>query len=149
MVIQPTTTMSEQVEPVNIQGQPLCRGTRSRRKNIDDGNEILAAGFSTRAIHIGSEPNESTGAVIPPISLSTTYQQTAIGVHKVLSSISIPFNMELTFFLIFLLGVIVRVLNIRDPETPIAMHSNVPSRLLRQVGRTRSLLHLGLLRRLQ
>jgi cystathionine gamma-lyase len=40
-------------------------------------------GFSTRAIHVGSEPNRETGAVIPPISLSTTYKQDAIGVHKV------------------------------------------------------------------
>ena len=40
-------------------------------------------GFGTRAIHVGSEPNPETGAVIPPISLSTTYKQNAIGVHKV------------------------------------------------------------------
>jgi len=40
-------------------------------------------GFGTRAIHVGSEPNEETGAVIPSISLSTTYKQSAIGVHKV------------------------------------------------------------------
>lgn len=40
-------------------------------------------GFSTRAIHIGSEPDPITGAVIPPISLSTTYKQDAVGVHKV------------------------------------------------------------------
>ncbi|KAF8198494.1 Cys/Met metabolism PLP-dependent enzyme-domain-containing protein [Pholiota molesta] len=39
-------------------------------------------GFGTRAIHVGSDANEETGAVIPPISLSTTYKQTAIGVHK-------------------------------------------------------------------
>ncbi|KAF9479850.1 hypothetical protein BDN70DRAFT_981821 [Pholiota conissans] len=39
-------------------------------------------GFGTRAIHVGSEANEETGAVIPPISLSTTYKQQAIGVHK-------------------------------------------------------------------
>lgn len=39
-------------------------------------------GFSTRAIHIGSEPDPVTGAVIPPISLSTTYKQDAVGVHK-------------------------------------------------------------------
>jgi len=39
-------------------------------------------GFGTRAIHIGQEPDPSTGAVIPPISLSTTYKQSAIGVHK-------------------------------------------------------------------
>lgn len=39
-------------------------------------------GFSTRAIHIGSEPDPTTGAVIPPISLSTTYKQDEVGVHK-------------------------------------------------------------------
>lgn len=44
---------------------------------------IRLDGFGTRAIHVGSEPNPSTGAVIPPISLSTTYKQEAIGVHKV------------------------------------------------------------------
>jgi len=42
-----------------------------------------ADGFGTRAIHVGSAANEETGAVIPPISLSTTYKQEAIGVHKV------------------------------------------------------------------
>lgn len=40
-------------------------------------------GFGTRAIHVGSDPNPVTGAVIPSISLSTTYKQDAIGVHKV------------------------------------------------------------------
>ncbi|KAJ8469257.1 hypothetical protein ONZ51_g9119 [Trametes cubensis] len=39
-------------------------------------------GFGTRAIHAGSEANEETGAVIPPISLSTTYKQDGIGKHK-------------------------------------------------------------------
>ena len=40
-------------------------------------------GFGTRAIHVGSEPNSETGAVIPPISLSTTYKQDGVGIHKV------------------------------------------------------------------
>lgn len=39
-------------------------------------------GFGTRAIHIGSVASAETGAVIPPISLSTTYAQSAVGVHK-------------------------------------------------------------------
>ncbi|KAF5383286.1 hypothetical protein D9615_004800 [Tricholomella constricta] len=39
-------------------------------------------GFGTRAIHVGSAPSKETGAVIPAISLSTTYKQDAIGVHK-------------------------------------------------------------------
>lgn len=39
-------------------------------------------GFSTRAIHVGSEPSSETGAVIPAISLSTTYKQDQVGIHK-------------------------------------------------------------------
>lgn len=39
-------------------------------------------GFGTRAIHTASAPSADTGAVIPPISLSTTYAQSAVGVHK-------------------------------------------------------------------
>ena len=40
-------------------------------------------GFGTRAIHVGSEASEETGAVIPAISLSTTYKQHGVGNHKV------------------------------------------------------------------
>jgi cystathionine gamma-synthase len=36
-------------------------------------------GFSTRAIHAGQEFEESTGAVIPPLHLSTTYHPYSIG----------------------------------------------------------------------
>ena len=43
---------------------------------------FAADGFGTRAVHTGSEPATDTGAVIPPISLSTTYAQQAVGVHK-------------------------------------------------------------------
>ena len=39
--------------------------------------------FSTRLIHDGSHASEETGAVIPAISLSTTFKQTAVGKHKV------------------------------------------------------------------
>ena len=40
-------------------------------------------GFGTRAVHVGSDPSAETNAVIPPISLSTTYKQDGIGIHKV------------------------------------------------------------------
>ncbi|EUC55275.1 Cys3 cystathionine gamma-lyase [Rhizoctonia solani AG-3 Rhs1AP] len=40
------------------------------------------AGFGTRAVHVGAEPNAETGAVIAPITLSTTYKQDAVGVNK-------------------------------------------------------------------
>ncbi|KAG8901635.1 hypothetical protein FRC01_009792, partial [Tulasnella sp. 417] len=39
-------------------------------------------GFSTRAVHVGSDPDQATNAVIQPISLSTTFKQDAVGVHK-------------------------------------------------------------------
>ena len=38
--------------------------------------------FSTRAIHIGNEPDEETGSVSPPIHLTSTYQQINAGIHK-------------------------------------------------------------------
>lgn len=39
-------------------------------------------GFGTRVIHAGQSPDPSTGAVMPPIYLSSTYQQTSPGEHK-------------------------------------------------------------------
>ena len=38
-----------------------------------------ALGFSTRAIHVGSEPDPTTGAVVPPIYATSTYKQDGIG----------------------------------------------------------------------
>lgn len=47
------------------------------------GEEQQQAGwaFETLAIHAGQEPDPSTGAVVPPISLSTTFAQSEVGVH--------------------------------------------------------------------
>ncbi len=39
-------------------------------------------GFETRAVHAGQEPDPSTGAVVPPISLSTTFAQQGVGRHR-------------------------------------------------------------------
>ncbi len=39
-------------------------------------------GFETAAIHAGQEPDPVTGAVVPPISLSTTFQQAQVGQHR-------------------------------------------------------------------
>ena len=47
--------------------------------DLDDRSEL--AGFSTRAIHAGQDPDPSTGAVVTPISLSTTFAQTGVGEH--------------------------------------------------------------------
>ena len=40
------------------------------------------AGFSTRAIHAGQEPDPTTGAVTVPIYQTSTYAQEALGRHK-------------------------------------------------------------------
>ena len=63
------------MSPAVLNGDATKTNGHGPKKHVD--------GFGTRAIHAGSEPNPQTGAVIPPISLSTTYKQDAIGVHKV------------------------------------------------------------------
>jgi cystathionine gamma-synthase len=39
-------------------------------------------GFETRAIHTGQDPDPHTGAVVPPLSLATTFAQEAVGKHR-------------------------------------------------------------------
>ena len=41
-----------------------------------------AWGFETRAIHVGQDPDEATGAITVPIHLATTFVQPAPGQHK-------------------------------------------------------------------
>ena len=50
------------------------RALKTHSSHVDD--------FGTLAIHAGSEPSSETGAVIPPLSLSTTYKQDGVGNHK-------------------------------------------------------------------
>jgi cystathionine gamma-synthase len=38
--------------------------------------------FETRAVHTGQEPDPASGAVVVPITLSTTFAQDSVGVHK-------------------------------------------------------------------
>jgi cystathionine gamma-synthase len=45
---------------------------------MSDHDEL---GFETRAIHAGQDPDPTTGAVVTPISLSTTFAQEAVGKH--------------------------------------------------------------------
>ncbi|KAJ3981099.1 Cys/Met metabolism PLP-dependent enzyme-domain-containing protein [Lentinula detonsa] len=64
----------------------LTNGFVNGHTNGTHGHSVhkapLVEGFGTRAIHVGSEANRETGAVIPPISLSTTYKQDGVGNHK-------------------------------------------------------------------
>ena len=39
-------------------------------------------GFETRAIHAGQDPDPASGAVVTPITLSTTFAQDGVGNHK-------------------------------------------------------------------
>ena len=38
--------------------------------------------FSTRAIHAGQQPDPTTGAIMTPVYLTSTYVQESPGVHK-------------------------------------------------------------------
>jgi cystathionine gamma-synthase len=49
--------------------------SESRGKTENEGE----LGFETRAIHVGQEPDPATGAVIPPISVASTFKQDAVG----------------------------------------------------------------------
>lgn len=44
--------------------------------------ELPNLGFATRAIHAGQSPDPSTGAIMTPVYLSSTYVQESPGVHK-------------------------------------------------------------------
>lgn len=47
-----------------------------------DASRSDRLGFETRAIHAGQEPDPTTGAVVPPVSFSTTFAQEAVGKHR-------------------------------------------------------------------
>ncbi len=47
-----------------------------------DREEAEGWGFDTRAIHAGQSPDPTTGAVVTPISLATTFAQDAVGEHR-------------------------------------------------------------------
>ena len=40
------------------------------------------SGFETRAVHVGQEPDPQTGAVVPPLTLATTFAQDEVGVPR-------------------------------------------------------------------
>jgi cystathionine gamma-synthase len=45
----------------------------------DSSGGEATAGFATRAIHVGSEPDPLTGAVVPPIYQTSTFAQDGVG----------------------------------------------------------------------
>jgi cystathionine gamma-lyase len=64
-------------------GSSVDRHTTTTLNGSKKVDQETVDGFGTRAVHIGSDPDPGTGAVIPAISLSTTYKQHGVGNHKV------------------------------------------------------------------
>src|SRR3954468_2705176 len=60
------------------------RGTtrRDERRGSMASHDDPTLGFGTRAIHAGQVPDATTGAVMTPIYYTSTYAQSAPGVHK-------------------------------------------------------------------
>ena len=61
---------------------PTCSRSSRRARHDRDRTDEHESAFETRAIHAGQEPDATTGAVVPPISLATTFAQDAVGVHR-------------------------------------------------------------------
>ena len=49
---------------------------------MGDTEQHSGWGFDTRAVHTGQAPDPTTGAVVTPITLSTTFAQDGVGNHK-------------------------------------------------------------------
>jgi cystathionine gamma-synthase len=48
---------------------------------MGEQDEQVGWGFETRAVHAGQEPDPTSGAVVTPITLSTTFAQDGVGNH--------------------------------------------------------------------
>jgi cystathionine beta-lyase/cystathionine gamma-synthase len=55
---------------------------KKNRSESPERNKKKNTGFATRAIHVGQEPDPSTGAVAVPIFATSTYVQEELGKHK-------------------------------------------------------------------
>ena len=49
---------------------------------MGEASETSGLGFDTRAIHAGQDPDPTSGAVVVPLTLSTTFAQESVGVHQ-------------------------------------------------------------------
>ncbi|KND01786.1 cystathionine gamma-lyase CYS3 [Spizellomyces punctatus DAOM BR117] len=56
--------------------------SKAQDAHLSGAPRHVAGGFGTLAVHAGQDPDPITGAVIPALSLSTTFAQSAAGVHK-------------------------------------------------------------------
>jgi cystathionine gamma-synthase len=51
--------------------------TAEQRRQNPEGDDL-----ETRVVHTGAEPDRATGAIVPPISLASTFVQDAVGEHR-------------------------------------------------------------------
>lgn len=60
---------------------PVPSSSTSAPQVSDDNKQIISTSkkFATICVHVGSEPDSVTGAVVPPISLATTFSQKGLG----------------------------------------------------------------------
>lgn len=73
-------TLSSAMSPVQIPPTPPNGQVEAP---VAHGTSIDSLAFSTRALHIGSEPSLSASSgVVPALDLSTTYQQSSVGQHR-------------------------------------------------------------------
>jgi cystathionine gamma-lyase len=54
----------------------------TKNKDCSQSASFSTMGFSTMALHVGQEPEATTGAIIPPIFATSTYVQRSPGVHQ-------------------------------------------------------------------
>lgn len=54
----------------------------SKNSSQNQNAQDHSFGFATRAIHAGQSPDPTTGAIMTPVYLSSTYVQSSPGVHK-------------------------------------------------------------------
>ena len=57
------------------------RQEHDRQEHDRQEHDPQGDGFETRAVHAGAAPDPASGAVVPPITLSTTFAQSAVGQH--------------------------------------------------------------------
>jgi cystathionine gamma-lyase len=60
----------------------LLRRTLIMKNDNNGNNNDKNFGFSTRAIHAGQNPDPTTGAIMTPVYLTSTFVQESPGVHK-------------------------------------------------------------------
>ncbi len=64
--------------------RPKRRFWRRSSSSLPEQRRQNPAGdeFETRTVHAGQEPDAATGAVVPPITLASTFVQDAVGDHR-------------------------------------------------------------------